>query len=169
MNHRHVGRIQWPAGPLFINITQMALVLTRDLRRERALPIPRNIDLHLTRGIRDHRLRPRPVPHISRLMIRLDTVPLMPEMLGQLLVESRSTTLLVNNFNKPSGPVNASPCSRAAATIAAAPACSGDNCRPSALLFRGLTRSDAITHRHPMAAGMQVDLVGMGRSGGSSC
>lgn len=59
-------------------------------------------------------------------------------------------TDLVNNFNNPSGPVNARPRTLASATIAAAAACSGDSCRPPVLFFAELTRPDDITQSaHP--------------------
>src|SRR5436305_2263068 len=62
-----------------------------------------------------------------------------------------SNTLFVNSFNNPPGPVRARRCSRAWATIAAAATCSGDDCRPTFLIFvHELTASDVITHSaHP--------------------
>src|SRR5215203_1439682 len=71
-----------------------------------------------------------------------------------------SSTLLVNNFSSPSGPVNASPRSFASATIAAAAACSGDSCRPVLVSpLCGLTASNVITHSaHP--AGSQSGVSG---------
>src|SRR5919205_583715 len=62
-----------------------------------------------------------------------------------------SSTLFMNSFNNPPGPVRARPCSRAWATIAAAATCSGDDCHPTFLIFvQELTASDVITHSaHP--------------------
>src|SRR5919205_799174 len=62
-----------------------------------------------------------------------------------------SSTFFVNSFNSPSGPVKAKPCSRAWAIIAAAATCSGDDCRPTFLIFaHEFTASDVITHSaHP--------------------
>jgi hypothetical protein len=71
-----------------------------------------------------------------------------------------SSTLLVNSFNSPFGPVSSSPRPLASATIAAAAACSGDSCRLDSLSrLRGLTGSDVITHSaHP--AGPQPGVSG---------
>jgi hypothetical protein len=121
-----------------------ALPFLHDLWFERALPVPRHVDLDLASGIRDNGLRPAAVPHIRRLALGFGTVLLVTKMLGHFFVERGLQHVLGKQLQQAVRTGQRQPSSLASATIAAAAACSGDSSRPDLSLLRGLTRSDVI-------------------------
>jgi hypothetical protein len=134
-----------------VHIREPALPFLDNLRLERALPIPRHVDLDLTDSIRDHGLRPSAVPHVRRLPANLRLVLLVAQVPGHLLVQRGFQHIPGKQLQQTIRAGQGQPPALASATIAAAAACSGDSSRadfPS--LLRRLTRSDVITHgAHP--------------------
>jgi hypothetical protein len=134
-----------------VDVTETALPFLHNGRAKRALPIPRDRNLHLTHRVRDHRLRPTTIADIRRLPIRAGVVFLVPEMLGHLLIQRGFQHAFREQLQQPIRAGQGQTLLRAWATIAAAATCSGDDCRPTFLIFvHELTASDAITHSaHP--------------------
>jgi hypothetical protein len=85
LTRRETPRVQRQHN--LIDVTKTTLPFLHNRRAKRALPIPRDCDLHLTHRVRNHCLRPTTIADIRRLAIRISVVLLVSEMLGHLLVQ----------------------------------------------------------------------------------
>jgi hypothetical protein len=70
-----------------VDPVQPPLPLLHNHRVERPVPVPRDVELHMSGGLGQYRLRSGPVTHIRRLTAILGPVLLMTQMLGHLLIQ----------------------------------------------------------------------------------
>lgn len=83
-----------------VNAGQPPLALDDDHGRERAIPAPRNLDLHWPCRLREHRLGTSPVTRVAGLFAGI-VMPLITEVLGHLLVQGRLDRCLGQHLQQP--------------------------------------------------------------------
>jgi len=91
-------------GTISSTTVQAALTLTHDLRLERPVPAPRDLDRDLPGRFGEHRLGSGSVAHVRALAVWAGTVLLVPEMLGQLLVQRGLEHVLREQLQQPVRP-----------------------------------------------------------------
>ena len=84
-----------------VNIGEPALPLLHDLRLESPSPVAGNIDADFTYRIGDNRLGAGAVAHIRGLAPRVSLVLLIPQVLGDLLVQCRFQHILGEQLQQP--------------------------------------------------------------------
>jgi hypothetical protein len=123
-----------------IDPVEPALSLLHDHRLKGALPVARDVDLHMPGGLGQHRLGTGPVADVGRVPVLGGTVLLMPQVLGHLLVERGLQHALGELLGSPSGPVRDRPCSLASRTSSSAASSSAEGSG----FFIGLTTSSVV-------------------------
>ena len=109
------------------------LPLPDDLRLKGAVPVPRHLDADLAGALGQHRLRSAPVADVAGLVTHR-AVLLMPQVLGQLLVQGSLQYPLGQLLQQPVRPGQRQALLRARRTSSSAAFCSADGSGLSFLL-----------------------------------